>query len=200
EDGNARPITYELAINLDRQGRPYVVSEGLRQRRKGQSHGHPFSFLYLREGRGFVWSGAESYAPDSFEKLSRSEDGDILWDPDVENPESDAVELSDQRYLGIVTLGSLKGHTRISKFRDFLTGWYLSYFSPNAARAISKAGTQKHLNESGSNIGNVVQFLERKHKGRIQKILKQISDKIPNIGTGLGLFWSAREQTLADNI
>lgn len=44
EVGNARPITYELAIDLDSSGRPYVKSERLRQRRRGQSKGWPFSF------------------------------------------------------------------------------------------------------------------------------------------------------------
>lgn len=36
-----RPITYELAINLDSSGRPFVESEVLKQRRKGQKHGRP---------------------------------------------------------------------------------------------------------------------------------------------------------------
>lgn len=39
EDGNARPITYELAIDLDDKSRPFVKKERLRQRRKGQKHG-----------------------------------------------------------------------------------------------------------------------------------------------------------------
>ena len=59
EDGNARPITYELAIDLDSYGRPYVKSERLRQRRRGQSRGWPFSFLVLDEGKGIAWKGQE---------------------------------------------------------------------------------------------------------------------------------------------
>ena len=35
EEGNARPITYELSIDRDSSGRPYVLKERLRQRRKG---------------------------------------------------------------------------------------------------------------------------------------------------------------------
>ena len=50
QDGNARPITYELAIDLDETGRPYVLKERLRQLRKGQKHGWPFSFLILNRG------------------------------------------------------------------------------------------------------------------------------------------------------
>jgi predicted ATPase len=57
EDGKARPITYELAIDLDKAGRPYVLHERLRQRRKSQKHGRPFSFLILNGGKGIVWKG-----------------------------------------------------------------------------------------------------------------------------------------------
>jgi len=57
EEGNARPITYELSIDRDSTGRPYVLKERLRQRRKGQKHGWPFSFLILNEGKGVVWRG-----------------------------------------------------------------------------------------------------------------------------------------------
>jgi predicted ATPase len=59
QEGNARPITYELAIDADEIGRPYVKQERLRQRRKGQKHGWPFSFLLLNEGKGIVWKGEE---------------------------------------------------------------------------------------------------------------------------------------------
>src|SRR5665811_401597 len=36
EEGNARPFTYELTIDLDSTDRPYVQKERLRQRRVGQ--------------------------------------------------------------------------------------------------------------------------------------------------------------------
>ena len=37
EEESARPITYELAIEMDSGGRPYVTRERLRQRRNHQS-------------------------------------------------------------------------------------------------------------------------------------------------------------------
>ena len=52
EEGNARPITYEMAVNVDSAGRPYVQKERLRQRRKGQTRGWPFSFSCLTMERG----------------------------------------------------------------------------------------------------------------------------------------------------
>ena len=57
QDSKARPITYEFAIDKDDSGRPYVSRERLRQRRRGQRRGWPFSFLMLNEGKGVAWAG-----------------------------------------------------------------------------------------------------------------------------------------------
>jgi len=185
EDGNARPITYELAIDLDSDGRPFVKQERLRQRRKGQSKGWPFSFLLLNEGEGVAWKGeAEGEQveenQESFDLLNlieRLQKGES----EEESRETEVVELSDKRKLGISTLGSLKQHPRISLFRKFIEGWYLSYFTPDAARSLPLAGPQKHLNIHGDNLGNVVQFMEREHSRKFQSVLDSISKKIPGI-------------------
>lgn len=180
EDYNSRPITYELAIDLDTDNRPYVKKERLRQRRKGQKTGWPFSFLLLDEGKGIVWKGEEEgkqveEGQDHFDLLK------LIEEVDEESKETELVELNDKRKLGIATLGSLKQHPRISLFRRFIEGWYLSYFTPDAARSLPLAGPQKHLNIHGDNLGNVVQFMEREHSKKFQNILNSISRKIPGI-------------------
>jgi len=176
ESLNQRPMTYELSIDLDEDGRPYVSQERLRQRRKGQSHGRPYSFLLLREGRGSAWLGEDNLA-------SRAEESQIEegLDRAEEQPHRIPVELTDKRRLGIATLGSLKEHPRIARFRSFLEGWYLSYFTPDAARSLPMSGPQKHLNIHGDNLGNVVQYMQREHGARFQGILSRIADKIPGI-------------------
>lgn len=184
EDYNSRPITYELAIDLDTDNRPYVKKERLRQRRKGQKTGWPFSFLILDEGKGIVWKGEEEgkqveEGQDHFDLLKLIEK--IQREADEESKETELVELNDKRKLGIATLGSLKQHPRIYLFRRFIEGWYLSYFTPDAARSLPLAGPQKHLNIHGDNLGNVVQFMEREHSKKFQNILNSISHKIPGI-------------------
>ena len=158
-----RPMSYELAIQVDETGRPFVESEVLKQRRKGQKHGRPYPFLRLHHGEGEVWAGEEAV-----------EDG-------TEDTAKRLVELTDRRQLGIATLGTLKEHPRIKRFRDFLKGWYLSYFHPDAARSIPPAGAQKHLNIHGDNIGNVVQYMQRDKGDRFQSVLNRIAEKIPGI-------------------
>ena len=171
------PITYEVAFALDDRKRPYVKSERLRQRREGQkSTGRPFSFLILESGRGIVWKGEYTGTQ---EKTPLSLFIDELMRE--ESNERENVELQDNRRLGIATLGALKQHPRISAFRQFIEGWYLSYFTPDAARGLPLVGPQKHLNMHGDNIGNVVQFMERDHPKQFLKILADIAGKIPGI-------------------
>jgi len=185
QDGNARPITYELAIDADKTGRPYVKRERLRQRRKGQSHGRPFSFLLLNEGKGVVWKGEEQgqqIEEDDleFDFLSLIEEIEVGTQAE-ESRDTEIIELQDKRKLGIATLGALKQHPRISAFRQFIEGWYLSYFTPDAARSLPLAGPQRHLNIHGDNLGNVVQFMQREHPKRFNSILTRIAEKIPGI-------------------
>lgn len=185
EEHSARPITYELSIGLDPSGRPYVQKERLRQRRKDQKHGWPFSFLVLNEGRGVVWKGQAEGRQFDEEQAPRNATDLLNWLKEdagaEEGNETEVVELVDRRRLGIATLGALKQHPRISAFRRFIEGWYLSYFTPDAARSLPLAGPQKHLNVHGDNLGNVVQFMEREHPKRFQAILARIAQKIPGI-------------------
>ena len=194
QDSKSRPITYELAIDADHTGRPYVTQERLRQRRSGQRYGRPFSFLWLVEGEGVAWKGQE-LAPRSDEEIAGDEGNDASFKSLLarlaarlesetrtqESRETETIELQDKRRLGIATLGALKQHPRISAFREFIEGWHLSYFTPDAARGLPLAGPQRHLNDHGDNLGNVVQFMEREHPERFRRILERIAGKIPGI-------------------
>lgn len=131
ESNNTRPITYELEIDLDDTGRPYVKMERLRQR--VEKHGWPRSFMYLQNGVGYAFEGNDD--------SGQNDDGSIIG-------KRIDVQLSDIRRLGIVTLGAIKQYNRIEKFLAFLKSWYLCYFSPDAARAYTDGGT---AGLSGSN-------------------------------------------------
>ncbi len=185
EDRNSQPITYEIAIYVDGSGRPIVPKEHLSQSRKGQKSGRPYSFLALSGGQGVVWKGHEEGQQINEEQegfdLSASREWIRSRDPEEVLKKVESVELDDIRKLGIATLGSLKQHPRISAFRRFIEGWYLSYFTPDAARSLPLAGPQRHLNIHGDNLGNVVQFMEREHPDRFKGILNRIAKKIPGV-------------------
>ena len=184
ESAQARPITYEFAIDKDGAGRPTVSRERLRQRRSGQRHGRPFSFLIMNDGQGVAWKG------DALQGWDVNEDDQAMSDLSAflreleerkESAETEFIELIDKRKPGIATLGALKQHPRISSFRQFVEEWYLSYFTPDAARSLPLAGPQRRLNVHGDNLGNVVQFMEREHPDRFGRILHRIAGKVPGI-------------------
>ena len=162
EDAKSRPITYSVAID-ERDGTPIVAWETLQQRRKGQKHGRPYPFVKLNYGEGTAWSGESG--------------------PHAEGNESIPVHLDDPRRLGITTLGQLKEHPRILGLRAFIEGWYLSYFVPDLARTLPMAGAQKHLNRTGDNLANVLQYMERNKPEQLRAALAKIARRIPGIST-----------------
>ncbi|EPL7510287.1 AAA family ATPase [Klebsiella aerogenes] len=172
ESPKERPITYELSIGTDETGRPVVKKERLRQRRRGQNRGWPFSFLELYNGEGKVWSG---------DTLSENTDDNIDALLKEESNGTMPIQLDSRQMLGIATLGNLKEHPRIARFRKFIEGWYLSYFTPDAARDLPRIGPQKHLNRIGDNLGNFVQYMEREHPKQFKIVLDEIAKKIPGI-------------------
>ena len=186
---NVRPITYEIEIEADEFGRPYVLHERMYEDR---GYDLPLFFLILGEGRGMVWKGnqAGGQVNEMVEGFDISEWLDELkkWREEggegkipQEYKDAEIIRLEDRRKLGIATLGALKQHPRIAAFRQFIEGWYLSYFTPDAARGLPLAGPQRHLNMHGDNLSNVVQFMEREHPERFQSILKEIARRIPGI-------------------
>jgi predicted ATPase len=155
ESSGTPPISYTLAIDIDRTGRPFVASEVFWQPQAVTGEKESLPFMRLRHGVGLVLAG--------------------------DSGEATQVSLADIRQLGVATFGALRDHPRIARFRDFLKGWYLSYFTPNAARGLPAAGPQRHLNMRGDNMGNVVQFMVRDNNERFKSILKRIAERIPGI-------------------
>ena len=186
EDPHSQPITYRLEIDKDDSGRPSVSDELLHQRDEAQGNGRSFLVFGMAQGHGLAWKGyvrgqqVEENDPvlsdlkalvDEFKSQSTGEN----------RAEAEDFELQDKRKLGIATLGALKEHPRIAAFRQFLEGWYLSYFTPDAARGLPLAGPQRRLNVHGDNLGNVVQFMQREHPDRFKAILERIAERVPGI-------------------
>ena len=94
----------------------------------------PFSFLILNNGSGVAWKGEQV----GLQIVEDTEEFDLFCElkKERESGETEEIEMDDLRKLGIATLGALKHHPRISAFRRFIEGWYLSYFTPDAARSL----------------------------------------------------------------
>ena len=153
------PFLYQIEIT-EEKGVPVVRSEAGLQPQIGDVQQFPKPF-FLRVKNQIT----------AFKKYSREGD----------RGEEENIELADPGRLAITTLGQLINHPRIVALRKYIESWYLSYFVPEAARELPSAGVQKQLNRTGSNLGNVVQYLKRMHPDRFDAILGRIRERIPGI-------------------
>jgi Predicted ATPase len=65
--------------------------------------------------------------------------------------------------------------------RDFITGWYVSYFSADNARGQPEAGPQERLSRTGDNLPNVLQYLSEQHPARLEEIFDVLRRRVPRI-------------------
>ncbi|HTT84683.1 MAG TPA: AAA family ATPase [Rhizomicrobium sp.] len=149
-------ITYHLAID-ERQGTPIVFEEWLHWKRG--SYGRPFRFLDYREGNGYAASGE---LPDEQDRRVQTP----LKSPDL---------------IAVNALGQFAEHPRVAALREFITGWYVSYFSVDNTRGQPEAGPQERLSRTGDNLANVIQYLAEQHPRRLEQIFRVLRQRVPRI-------------------
>jgi predicted ATPase len=156
KEPNLPVITYHLAV-AERKGAPIIVEEWLSWRRG--THGQPFRFLDYREGIGHAISGER---------------------PDIEATRVETA-LSAPDLIAVNALGQFAEHPRVAALRNFITGWYVSYFSVDDTRGQPEAGPQERLSRTGDNLANVIQYLAEQHPERLEKIFKVLRQRVPRI-------------------
>lgn len=150
------PITYHLAID-ERKGSPVVSEEWLQWTRGSQ--GRPFRFLDYREGHGSAISGES---------------------PDIAATRND-IPLKSPDLIAVNALGQFAEHPRVAALRDFITGWYVSYFSVDETRGQPEAGPQERLSRTGDNVANVIQYLAEQHPERLEQIFNVLRSRVPRV-------------------
>jgi predicted ATPase len=148
-----RLVTYRLRLD-EENGSPVVVGELLRWSISPDS-GAPTDILSFQRGEGRLYDDARKVSTD--EKLDS---------PDL---------------LAVSTLGGLARYPQVAHLRRFISGWYLSYLSGDAKRTVPEAGPQARLSETGDNLSNVVQYLTEQHPDRLDKILRVLADRVPQL-------------------
>lgn len=148
--------TYHLAVD-EENGSPVVAEEWL-QWRRGE-RGKPFKFLDYRKGQGRAISGE---LPDE-------------QDHRVEIP------LKAPDLIAVNALGQFADHPRVAALRDFVTSWYVSYFSVEDTRGQPDAGPQERLSRTGDNLANVIQYLAERHRDRLDRIFSVLQRRVPRI-------------------
>lgn len=149
-------ITYHLAVD-ERDGAPVVVEEWLQWKRG--SYGRPFRFLNYKDGRGQAISGEL---------------------PDEADSRLD-IPLKSADLIAVSALGQFAEHPRVAALRDFITGWYVSYFSVDQTRGQPDAGPQERLSRTGDNVANVIQYLAEQHPEKLEQIFEVLRARVPRV-------------------
>ncbi len=171
-NGVEAPINYTLHIDCNSVGHVFVAKEELKHKPGDRKNkGRPLTFIALKDGKGAAWAGGEMIP---------------------KNRQS--IEMANDQELAIVAVGALKNHPQIQRFREFMSRWYLSYFVPELARRTPVAGAQPHLDRTGENLANYLQYIERERKPQFKKMLSQLGKKIP------GLEHIAYDKTIDGNL
>ena len=161
----SRLITYRVEVDED-DGQPVVAKEVLRWTRNPGS-GQPTHILEYGRGQGYV--------------VSDDAVGDAAGD--ARNAADRRIEepLSSPDILAVNALGQLRQHPRVVALRNFITGWRISYLSADDARGQPEAGPQEHLDKTGNNLANVVQYLAERHPQTLEDIFGRLRRRIPQI-------------------
>jgi predicted ATPase len=153
------PINYTLHIDCDANGHVYVAKEELKHKPIDRvGGGQPLTFISLKQGKGHAWTGGE--------KIPKNRE---------------RIEMANDQELAIDSVGALKNHPEIQRFREFMKRWYLSYFVPELARRTPVSGAQPHLSRTGENLANYLQYIERERKPQFIQMLKRLGTKIPGL-------------------
>ena len=157
EEPKSPLITYHLEVD-EEQGKPIVANEWLRWKRR--SYGAPSYIYYLDYTNGTGWAISEKQ-PDEDDRVK--------------------MPLSSPDTLAVNALGLLAEHPRVVALRNFIMSWHVSYFSSDSARGYPNAGPQEHLNRTGDNLANVIQYLSDQHPDHLESILDKLRSFVPKI-------------------
>jgi predicted ATPase len=153
--------TYELHIDLDKEGVPGVAREILKYRRGG--HGKPWHFLDFTFGKGTAIVNEEEYGREGVQEKREEQ---MLDSPDI---------------LAIKALGQLQKYKQVATFRRLIEGWHVSDFHIQAARASQDPGYAEHLSTTGENLPLVAQFMYEHYRPKFDDILKKMEQRVPGV-------------------
>ncbi len=164
-EGKQQPlITYELAIDVEKNSTVIFISKEILSYRRGK-HGKAFQFLKFAKGEGFAITNEEEFEVDKQEF----------------NEQREVQTLDNQTILALKGLGQFQKFKAISSFRRLLDNWYVSNFQIQAAQTVEDTGLSEHLSTTGNNLAQVTKYIYENHPETFQLILDKMKLRVPGI-------------------
>ena len=151
-------VYYAVDFDCDAYGRPYYAKERMERIRKNSSGESEHQMLLdLTDGTGTVFCGGQSIPGG----------------------------VTDKRVSAVRSYGALVSCPELSSVYREISHWYFCCFSCETAKkgngTTVAPGGHKHLNTTGSNLENVLQYYLSEDKDRYEEVIRHIGDKIPAI-------------------
>ena len=158
ESGKAKLIQYELSIVTSKFKSPVISSEKVMLVVNDDGVIKPVTILDMKEGLG---------------SIINFEDGDKKAEVGVEDEHLTALSL----------YGKITGYKDFVLLYKEISHWFFCSFSSEEQSSYyyegGAPGGHKHLNSTGSNVGNVLEYIKMENEEKYERIVGEIKDKIP---------------------
>lgn len=151
-------IQYELAIVTSRFKSPIIDSEKVILAAPGEGGRKAVTILDMNGGMGVI----------------RKIDGETI--------ESD-IGIEDEHLTALSLYGKITGYRDFVLLYKEISRWFFCSFSSEEQSSYyyegGAPGGHKHLNSTGSNVGNVLEYIKMENEEEYERIVSEIKDKIP---------------------
>lgn len=156
-DSKAIYVQYELSIMANEHGSPYVLGERVISSEKSEGTFKSEIVLDLMKGKGKIYDG-EKYID---------------------------TEIADEHESALSIYGSLKQFTILYALYREISRWFFCRFSSENKSTYFEDGNapggHKHLNSTGSNVRNVLEYMKMDNERQFTHVLNEINELIPSM-------------------
>ena len=154
-------IQYEIGIATNIYKSPYICFEKVLTTVEDGNEIRIVTMLDIREGSGTI-----VYSSPSEEKTGE-------------------VFLDDEHLTALSLYGKLTKYKIFVELMKEIRGWFFCSFSSEEQSTYfhdgGAPGGHKHLNSTGSNVGNVLEYMKMKDEAAYEQIVSEIKSKIPTM-------------------
>ena len=158
KNGGPRYIQYELSIVTSRYMSPVIDEEKIILVTEKDGERKPVTILDMKCGEGFIINLDDS-------------------------PDKSDIGVEDEHLTALSLYGKISGYRDfVSLYKEISSGFFCSFSSEEQSSYYYEGGApggHKHLNSSGSNVGNVLEYIRMNDEEEYERIVTEIKDKIP---------------------
>ena len=158
-------VTYQVHIDSKPNSPQAIVRREVLSYRRGRRTGKPWHFIDFKDGKGEAITNELDNVTDE-RKLQR--ESQTLKSPDL---------------LAIKSLAQFEKFPAAVALGNLIEKWHISDFHIQSARRVSQSGHAPHLSSGGENLPLVVDYFYKHHKDVFDKIIQQMSQRIPGLSS-----------------